>query len=197
MGSRATPEIKAEARSLRDLGWTFGAISIKIGFNRDTVSRWLNPDRAQREAERAYGWWTENVREKPCSVYAVFFPASAVMKVGKKKMGNFKASPVIAAKVNLRKAGRDTYVDDARLIWEQPGDCLEEQWVQTNIAFALRPAFDKTPTGLGYRIKLTEWFKTDSYPPEELQSMLDDIYSRMPEITWSVDLTLWKRDDGD
>lgn len=51
---------RAEARKLRERGWGYEAIGLRLGISKSTAYRWLNPDYDQRHLEAARDWKRRN-----------------------------------------------------------------------------------------------------------------------------------------
>ncbi|SRR6266702_1697797 len=58
--TRATEEIKNEARILRTQGWSYQRIGEKLGYGKGTVANWLDPSRAERAREASERWIEQN-----------------------------------------------------------------------------------------------------------------------------------------
>lgn len=114
------------------------------------------------------------------SVYAVWFPAVQVLKVGFTTDTNNGIFIATARNRAASRRGWDT--DGCRCIWKQPGDLRTEAWMQATLAFRWRPAFEQVHS------RICEWFSVPGLLDEEIAGTLDGIYGMLPADLTGNDL---------
>jgi hypothetical protein len=115
---------------------------------------------------------SRQAQKREPSVYAVWFPAPRVLKVG----FTAHAQDSIFMAVARRRAGQRGWdAKDSSCIWRRPGDVRAEAWIQSTLAFRWRAAFDQKIH------RLCEWFAVPDLAVPEIAAVLGGIYDRMPE----------------
>lgn len=105
------------------------------------------------------------------SVYAVWFPAPQVLKIG----FTMHTQDSIFVCVARRKAvhrGWDSR--ESFCIWKQPGDVRTEAWMQATLSFRWWPAFEQKHN------RVCEWLKVPILPEREIAGVLDEVYRLVP-----------------
>lgn len=108
--------------------------------------------------------------DKP-SVYAVWFPASRVLKVG---FTAHKTDSLFVSTARTKAKRRGWNIESAGCIWKRPGDLRTEAWMQSTLAFRWHPAFEQKQS------RICEWFEVPLMSDGQLMEVLDEIYGLVP-----------------
>lgn len=103
-------------------------------------------------------------------LYAVWFPAPAVLKIG--CTTNRSASVYVgAARQGARRRGWS--IEGSSRIWHEPGDERTEAFIQASLSFEWPGAC------AGRQLRLSEWFRP-GLPLGEVAARLAEVYRRVP-----------------
>jgi hypothetical protein len=106
------------------------------------------------------------------SVYAVWFPAPLILKIGFSKN---TTDSIFEGSARRRARNRSWDVEGSRCIWKQPGDTRTEAWMQATLAFRWLPAYRETSG------RISEWFSVPGFlTADEVVTVLGGLYRLVP-----------------
>ena len=173
-------EIKEYAQGLRAQGRTLRQIADDLsrrGFPTSSGRPWttskvqnLLQDKDERNA-RVREHRASRAEYRSPSVYAVWFPAAGVIKIG--YTAHETSGPFVAV-ARHRALVRGWPTDNCLCIWRKPGDLRAESWIQATLAFQWRPAYPQAAP------RMCEWFDVAGMPGPRIVRTLDDVYQHVP-----------------
>jgi hypothetical protein len=105
------------------------------------------------------------------SVYAVWFPAPRILKVG---FTTDTQNSIFTGTARTRAKRRNWDTEGASCIWRQPGDTRTEAWMQATLAFRWQAAFEQKHT------RICEWFQVPDLTEDAIVTVLDEAYGQVP-----------------
>ena len=139
-------------------------------------------DKARRnEVARRY----RHSQKTDPAVYAILFPAPAVLKVG---LTTHSSSALYLGTARQGAKRRGLEIAGSSVIWKQPGDVRAEAWLQATLSFRWPGAFGK------YQNRICEWFDVSGVPETEIRSTIASTYLDLPtDLTSPVRMPPRKR----